>query len=205
MGHFRGMNAAPTSGATCLCAVHMYRGTAGLAAGLQPAGRQWKEHGSVSKSDAPPLRLIIELVPETCWYSNLRDVLPRDVWDRLRREVYRSSGYRCGICGARGQLHCHEVWRYDDAAHIQHLEGFRALCPRCHHVKHIGLAAKLASEGRLDYEAVVAHFMRVNGCTRDVFQRHYRAAMAQWRERSRYEWQTDLGDYTPPAPSESAP
>lgn len=156
-------------------------------------------------SNEAALRLTIELVPEPCWYSNLRDVLPRPIWDKLRREVYAASGHRCGICGAGGMLHCHEVWSYDDAAHIQRLEGFRALCTLCHHVKHIGLAGLLASQGRLDYEAVVAHFMRVNGCDRATFQRHYQAAMAQWRERSRYEWQTDLGDYTPPSAGEGAP
>ncbi|HEX5159574.1 MAG TPA: HNH endonuclease [Ktedonobacterales bacterium] len=152
----------------------------------------------------PPLRLTIELVPEPCWYANLRDVLSRATWDKLRREVYRLSGHRCGICGAGGRLHCHEVWRYDDAAHIQRLGGFRALCVLCHHVKHIGLAGKLASEGKLDYEAVIAHFMRVNGCSRADFQRHYEAAFAQWRERSRYAWQTDLGDYTPLARPDAA-
>jgi hypothetical protein len=145
-----------------------------------------------------PLRLVIELVPETCWYSNLRDVLPRHVWDKLRRQVYALSGHRCGVCGVQGMLHCHEVWRYDDTTHIQRLEGFRALCPLCHHVKHIGLAGKLAGEGKLDYEAVVAHFMRVNRCSRVDFQCHYAAAFTQWQERSRHEWQTDLGDYTPP-------
>jgi hypothetical protein len=151
-----------------------------------------------------PLRLTIELVPETCWYSNLRDVLPRPAWDALRRQVYAASGYRCGICGAKGTLHCHEVWHYDDQTHIQRLEGFRALCTLCHHVKHIGLAGLLASQGKLDYQAVVQHFLAVNGCSQAVFQQHYRAAFAEWRERSRVEWQTDLGDFTPPASAHDA-
>jgi hypothetical protein len=146
----------------------------------------------------PQLRLTIELVPESCWYSNLRDVLPRALWDKLRRQVYAASGYRCSVCGGGGVLHCHEVWRYDDATRIQRLEGFRALCTLCHHVKHIGLAGLLASQGKLDYDAVVAHFLAINNCSRADFQRRYNAAFAQWRERSRVEWQTDLGDFTPP-------
>ena len=77
-----------------------------------------------SSAMPPSLRLAIELVPETCWYSNLRDVLPRPIWDKLRRQVYALSGYRCGVCGAHGALNCHEVWRYDDTTHIQYLEGF---------------------------------------------------------------------------------
>ena len=154
---------------------------------------------SLLESDT--LRLTIELVPETCWYSNLRDVLPRKTWDALRKEVYRLSGHRCGICGARPRrLECHEAWSYDDATHVQKLEGFRALCPWCHHVKHIGLASLLADQGKLDYERVVRHFMRVNGCDRATFQRHYVEAMAQWQEHSRHEWTTDLGEYTPLMP-----
>jgi hypothetical protein len=39
--------------------------------------------------------------------------------------------------------------------------------------------------------------MHVNGCSRADFQRHYETAFSQWRERSRYEWQTDLGEFTP--------
>ena len=65
------------------------------------------------------------------------------------------------------------------------------------------MAGLLASQGNLDYEMVVTHFMRVNGCSREDFQRHYDAAFARWRERSRYEWQTDLGDFTPPVTTDA--
>lgn len=149
----------------------------------------------------PPLRLTIELVPGTCWYANLRNVLTPKVWDTLRQEVFAESGHRCALCGARGRLHCHEVWNYDDASHVQTLRGFLALCPQCHSVKHIGLAGILASRGGASFERVIAHFLRVNGCDRATFRQHYREAMETWRLRSRYEWTTDLGPYNPPLPS----
>jgi hypothetical protein len=136
-----------------------------------------------------PLRLTIELVPATSWGANLRDVLPAAEWDRLRRQVYAASGHRCAICRAGGRLHCHELWDYDDTRHIQALRGLVALCTLCHHVKHIGHAHLLAEQGKLDYEQVVAHFLRVNGCDRATFERHRAAAFAQFSERSRYEWQ----------------
>ncbi len=140
----------------------------------------------------PDLRLTIELVPRTCWYSNMRSLLPRAEWDRLRRQVYRDYGHRCGICGAAGELHCHEVWSYDDAAHVQRLQGYTALCAWCHHVKHLGHAQILADEGKLDLERVIAHFLQVNGCDRATFERHRAEAFARWNERSRHEWQTEL-------------
>ena len=147
----------------------------------------------------PALRLTIELVPASCWGQNLRDVLPPATWDRLRREVYAHASHRCVICGAGGRLHCHEVWRYDDERHLQTLEGLVALCMLCHHVKHIGHAAVLASRGKLNYERLIAHFMRVNACDRPTFERHRAAAFAAFEERSRHEWQTDLGFTLPPA------
>ena len=36
----------------------------------------------------------------------------------------------------------HEVWDYDDARRVQRLVRLIALCPACHEVKHLGLAAK---------------------------------------------------------------
>lgn len=152
-----------------------------------------------------PLKLTIELVPEPCWYSNMRKVMSQEAWDTLRRQVYREYGYRCAICGAHHvQLHCHERWSYDDVAHVQRLDGYICLCVMCHHCKHIGLAGILADEGKLDYQAVVDHFCSVNGCTEADFERHREEAFAQWRERNRYAWRTDLGQYAPDAPDTQA-
>lgn len=141
------------------------------------------------------LRLTAELVPASTWYRNLRSAVPRETWDRIRRRVYAEHGYRCAVCGARGRLSCHEVWAYDDEARVQRLSGFVALCDWCHHVKHLVHAAGLASEGKLDYERVVQHFMRVNGCGRDAFEEHRGRAMEVYRRRSAEEWRVDLGEY----------
>ncbi len=141
------------------------------------------------------LLLTIELVPQTCWHSNMRKVLPQAEWDKLRKQVYTQYHHQCGICGAAGILHCHEIWHYDDEAHIQTLRGFIALCVWCHHVKHIGLAGILANEGKLDYEQVVAHFLKVNACNRASFEQHRKAAFEQWRARSKHQWKTDLGEW----------
>jgi hypothetical protein len=138
------------------------------------------------------LRLPIELVPASAWGQNLRAILPPERWEELRRRVIEASGGRCAVCGRRGRLHCHERWHWDDAGKVQRLVGCLALCQLCHHVAHIGHAGRLASEGKLDFERVVRHFMRVNGCDRAAFQAHHDAAMRQWQERSRHEWTLDL-------------
>lgn len=141
------------------------------------------------------LKLTIELVPTTSWYRNLRNLIPKAVWDEIRKRTYRKYKYRCGICGTRGRLNCHEIWEYDDQNQIQKLVGFIALCSLCHHVKHIGYAGILASQGKLDYQKVVRHFMKVNGCNRDTYEKHIKNAFDQWNKRSQYDWYLDLGEY----------
>lgn len=138
------------------------------------------------------LKLTIELVPSTSWGNNVRSAVPRSAWDKLRRKTYADYGHKCGVCGAQARLNCHEIWRFDDRKHLQMLVGFIGLCDMCHHVKHLGEAGLLAAEGKLDYEKVRQHYMRVNACDRQTFEAHKAAAFGQWRERSGTEWTVDL-------------
>jgi hypothetical protein len=176
--------------------------------------RTTKPRTTKAKPAEPPLpafRLTIELVPEPCWYANMRKAMSTSQWDRLRRQVYAEYDHKCEVCGVHPeQLNCHERWSYDDRKHVQRLEGFIALCDWCHHVKHIGLAGLLADEGRLDYEQLIAHFTRVNECSREAFEEYRKAAFKEWERRSRSKlWRTDLGAYAelvtlPPAAAVAA-
>lgn len=141
------------------------------------------------------LKLTAELVPSSCWYRNLRSAVPRPVWDRIRRSVYAQYKHRCGACGERGRLNCHDIWEYDEQTHIQRLTGLIALCDLCHHVKHLFHTGGLAAEGKLDYELVVQHFMRVNGCDRREFEAHREQAFELYDERSQHEWRVEWGEY----------
>jgi hypothetical protein len=149
----------------------------------------------MAKEKSKELKLKIELVPKTSWYDNLRNNMDRKDWDRIRYETYANHGDKCGICGYEGRLNCHEIWEYDEKKCVQRLVGFIALCDMCHHVKHIGHAGILAEEGKLDYEKVIEHFMKVNNCGRSTFIKHRREAFTQWEERSTHKWKVDLGDY----------
>lgn len=143
------------------------------------------------------LKLSIELVPKTSWYSNLRSEMSKQDWDKIRKETYVKFSHKCGVCGnSEGQLHCHEIWEYGDTTHTQTLKGFIALCVMCHHVKHIGLAGILSERGELDFDAVIEHFMSVNKCKRDTFNSHYEEAFKIWRKRSSHKWKINLGKYS---------
>lgn len=139
------------------------------------------------------LAVQIELVPATSWYQNLRKILPRETWDKIRFYVHNYYENKCAICRASGILHYHEIWIYDDEKHIQKLKGFTALCQMCHSVKHIGLAEIRASRGELDLEKIVRHFMKVNNCDRRTFEQHKQDAFEKWEKRSKHKWTLDFG------------
>jgi hypothetical protein len=139
-------------------------------------------------------RLTIELVPKTCWFSNVRSrVSPRD-WDRIRYQVYEEAGHRCEVCRGRGSRHvveCHELWEYDERRGIQRLVRMVALCPACHEVKHIGLA-QIKARG----DIAEAHLAAINDWTADQASHYVADAFALWRERSTKDWTLDVAVLT---------
>lgn len=147
----------------------------------------------IHKIECPSLpikMLTVELVPSSCWFSNVRDHVSKSVWDKLRRSTYRQSNYRCEVCGDRGSQHpveCHEIWHYNDDKYIQTLKGLTALCPNCHRVKHIGLA-QLQGYG----EQAEAHLSKVNGWSQYQTNTYLEKVWDIWQERSCHDWNLDF-------------
>lgn len=120
-----------------------------------------------------------ELVPYTAFFVNLRSELEPEAWDVIRRKVYKLAGYRCQLCGGKGDkwpVECHEVWRFRHRTAEQELVRLEALCPSCHEAKHFGLAQMHGNE-----ERALKHIMKVNGWKRKrVIDRINRCAEV-WR------------------------
>ena len=136
------------------------------------------------------MKLTIELVPKSSWYSNVRSNVTELEWNRIKQHVNKAAGYRCEICGGRGKkwpTECHEIFSYDDFLSIQKLEKIVALCPPCHHVKHIGLAQ---IKGYFDH--AVRHFCKVNEVGREEALTYIDDQFALWRRRSRQQWKLNL-------------
>lgn len=135
------------------------------------------------------MKLDFELVPDGCWYSNLRSVLSQAQWDLVRKDAYARAKGRCMICGRRtSYLDAHERWSYDEARGVQKLEDVVAVCKDCHAVIHIGYTQLKGDEKRAS-----EHFMKVNG----VGYSEYRAALGRANEVHRRrnlvsEWALDL-------------
>lgn len=136
------------------------------------------------------IKLTVELVPKTCWYSNVRDHVDEPTWDRLRRDIYKQANYKCQICGETGKnwpVECHEVWTYDDQNKVQKLIGMIALCPSCHQVKHLGFANQM---GRADIAK--KHLAKINNWTQIQVDKYAKQVFSVWVERSKYQWILDL-------------
>jgi hypothetical protein len=90
--------------------------------------------------------LFVDLVPSSCWFTNVRSCVSQQDWDRLRRPILRRADYRCEICGApedrtRQQwLDVHERCHYNDRTGVQTLRRLLAVCKACHLATHFGYA-----------------------------------------------------------------
>lgn len=141
--------------------------------------------------------LFVDLVPSSCWFTNVRSAVAHQDWDRLHRMITGRSGRRCEICGLGENrsrerwLEAHERWDYDDATSTQTLRRLISVCSSCHRSTHYGLATVT---GRA--EEAFAHLRRVTGMTVAEADAHIDAAYQLWVARSQRDWTLDLSVLT---------
>ncbi|MEU6973590.1 DUF5710 domain-containing protein [Kitasatospora aureofaciens] len=141
--------------------------------------------------------LFVDLVPSSCWFTNVRSCVVQKDWDRLRRMIYARAQDRCEACGvgqdreAKRWLEAHERWTYDSTRRIQTLKRLICLCTDCHTVTHFGFAniRGLAPQAR-------AHLIKVTGMTPSQADQHIAKAFEVWKTRSRITWKLDLSILT---------
>jgi len=137
--------------------------------------------------------LFVDLVPSSCWFTNVRSCVDQRDWERLRRMITTRAGLRCEACG-RGEnrdtgrwLEAHERWDYDDHTRVQALRRLVCLCTDCHTATHYGLA-----ELKGNATAARTHLQTVTGLTSHEIADHIDAAFSTWRARSASAWTLDL-------------
>ncbi len=138
------------------------------------------------------MKLTIELVPSTSWFSNIRSEVSPYIWDIIRKEVYKKANYKCEVCGGKGAkwpAECHEIWEYDDTNHNQILTGLIALCPDCHRVKHIDHASTLGHEIFIN---ATKHLAKVNNLDFEEAKKYIIESFEIYKQRSQYLWNLDL-------------
>jgi hypothetical protein len=138
--------------------------------------------------------LFVDLIPDSCWFTNVRSCVSQRDWDRLRRMVYRRAKDRCEACGAGRDpdvskwLEAHERWEYHDVTQTQRLKRIVCLCSFCHEVTHFGLACVRERD-----ELALRHLMYVNRWSGRRAKRHIDDAFKVWEERCKRDWTLDLG------------
>ncbi|MCZ1012040.1 DNA primase [Streptomyces lydicus] len=141
--------------------------------------------------------LFVDLVPRSCWFTNVRSCVARKDWDRLRRMIYGRADNRCEVCGAtpgasgKPRLEAHERWDFDEATRTQTLKRLICLCSNCHMVTHFGFAQVRGLEGR-----AFAHLLKVTGMTERQGRQHVQSAFLTWQQRSTHRWELDLSILT---------
>lgn len=141
--------------------------------------------------------LFLDLVPRSCWFTNVRYCVATTEWDRVRRMVYGRAGNRGEACGAAPDkaralyLEAHERWSFDAATLTQKLVRLIALCSACHETTHFGLA-QLKGHAQRAFD----HLLSVTGMGEHEADQHVMDAVSTWQRRSAQDWTLDLSILT---------
>lgn len=146
------------------------------------------------------LKLRIEPTPRNNWGDNLAHLLYKEIWDKLRREVYGRANHRCEICGQSSKvLHCHENWGFNEKKRSQFLVSLMSLCEDCHNTIHFFRTQNEAKAKRvpLKYlDQLQAHFMRVNDVDDKEWYRHLNSKSYVMQIRNDREYSLDYREYS---------
>lgn len=108
--------------------------------------------------------LIPKALPASTHGDNLRKILPKSKWDKLRKATYERAENKCELCGGTGNRHpveAHELWYFDFKTKTQYLERLVALCPHCHRIQHALLLKLQDDKGFVRAEHTINHFNKL--------------------------------------------
>lgn len=145
-------------------------------------------------------KLAISLVPPALWGINLKKILSRGDWDRIRFAAFAEEpACACGAVPSGPDRHGHEEWRYRrrGATATALLLGVRTACRKCHLAKHPGFVAVMTARGvfpRSLQGELERHYCAVNGCTPADHAKDLAAAEARLVDLMAVrKWRVDFG------------
>jgi len=136
--------------------------------------------------------LFVDLVPSSCWFTNVRYCVRKEDWDKIRKIVYSRIEYKCECCGIdciknKIPIEAHERWDYDYSTLTQKLVRLIGLCKLCHSTTHFGFAKMNGKEVE-----VSEHLKRIRNFNLEELKEHIDIAYAVWLERNVLEWNLDI-------------
>lgn len=132
-------------------------------------------------------KILIELVPKTCWFTNVRSQVSSNDWDLLRKEAYKKYGHKCSICNRKGRMEAHEIWHYDDKHKIQKLFEIVAVCNQCHQLYHLGFSSVNGT-----FPKTKSWLKKINNWTEEETNEYISIVFDIWNQRSQHQWDIDL-------------
>ncbi|AGO60578.1 hypothetical protein [Ferroplasma acidarmanus] len=136
--------------------------------------------------------LYVDLIPSSCWFSNVRSLVSYADWRIIRNKVISRAEYKCEICGSEEMpLHCHERWDFNDKTQTQTLKRLMCICPACHDTTHFG-RSQITGHGK----TAIKHLEDVNKWNITETKSHISNAFALWKARSKMEWNLDISIIT---------
>jgi hypothetical protein len=162
--------------------------------------------GAMPPGSTKTFKLRIDLVPKPLHGHNLRSEavgLGNTRWRMLRQKVLTEHGSACAICGSTEKPHTHEIWKYEERGKqgTARLLGIEVTCARCHYVHHWCSTRLMVSEGKMQkvsVDALIQHFMDVNECSRQDFERHASDSLLEWKRRNKLKWRIDWEQFSKP-------
>lgn len=136
------------------------------------------------------IRLQVELVPGTCWGSDLSTLMSERSWQALRMRAAEDAVYVCRCCGSDGGEHplaTNERWAYDDELHVQRLVEMLTLCWKCRAV----FRYQESAEHRWE-RACEAWLREVNGWDHATADHYVEQMCNICCSREHFEWALDL-------------
>jgi hypothetical protein len=146
----------------------------------------------------------VQLIPAPLWAMNMRELLTRNEWRKLRLALIERFGLVCATCGKAEELprklSAHEQWQYNERTMpaTARIVGVSLVCWHCHACEHWGCTNSLVAQGVLGQQAIdstIEHFCRVNAATPEDFRRHQIEAYAVWMQQNARTWLIDYGPF----------
>lgn len=136
--------------------------------------------------------LYVDLIPSSCWFTNVRYCVESSDWDIIRKRVYSRINYTCECClkncfKNKVPIEAHERWMYDYSTYTQKLVRLIGLCKQCHLSTHMGFARINGKE-----QEALSHLKKVRNFTSDELNEHVNVAYAIWTEKNQFIWNLDL-------------
>ena len=136
--------------------------------------------------------LFVDLIPRSCWFTNVRYCVGKEDWDKIKKKVYLRIGYTCECCfinciREKIQIEAHERWEFDYTTFTQKLVRFVGLCRPCHQVTHLGFSKMKGIE-----DIALAHLKQIRNFNMEELQEHVDNAWSLWNERNQHIWELDL-------------